>query len=240
MAPLEIRVTGSGSTYRPAERAILVLQASSSKLSNAKDASTIVTDAANAIREIISPFCPSDNSTPRESAAIAHYSMSTLQTSNHTQSKRNKNENTTGPTEYETLYAAKAEFNIKFSDFAVLGQLATQFSTMKHVNIERISWKLTEESERSIHSETRQKAAKNVLERAYDYAVAIANVPESELENRVKPTKLTENQYYSQSTRPHLHKEKSMWNHNVKNEEIAFQPEDVCLEVTVDGVFVVE
>jgi hypothetical protein len=241
MAGFEIHVTGKGSTYRPAERAILVLRASSSKLPSAKEATVVVTNAANTIREIISPFCPSDNSpSSRENAAIAHYSMSTLHTSNQTQVKRTKDESTGGSIQYDTFYAAKAEFHIKFSDFALLGQLATQFSAMEDVTIEKIDWRLTEENERSIHSETRQKAAKDLLERAYDYAMAIANVSESELKDKVKPKKLTESPYYTKSTRPHLHRGKEMYGQEGNSEEITFQPEDVSLEVTVEGVFIVE
>jgi uncharacterized protein YggE len=241
MAPLQVNVTGKGCIYRPADRAILVLQASCSKQPNAKEASTIITTTTNQIREIITPFCPDNNTIEaRKNAAIAHYSMSTLQTSNHPQARRSANDTTTsGPTEYDTLYSAKAEFHIKFSDFALLGKLATQFSTMENVNIGRIDWKLTEENELSIHSETRQKAAKDFRQRAYDYAVAIGGVPESELETRVKPSWLKESQYYTQSTRPHLHTSKTMMGHgmNVANNEFAFQPEDVGLEVTIEGRF---
>lgn len=241
MAPFEIHVTGKGTTYRPAERAIMVLQVSSSKNSDAQQASTTVTTIAKTIRDMIAPFCPSDNTTnARESAAIAHYSMDSLQTSNTTHAKRSSTEPTAGPTIYETLYAAKVTFNIKFSDFAILAKLATEFSSMEHVSVSSIEWKLTEDNEKSIHSETRRKAAYDCLSRANDYAVAIAGVAEAELKERVKPASLTESQYYTYSTRAHLHNSKSMASHNVEYELLEFQPEDVSLSVSVDGKFIVD
>ena len=241
MAPLEIHVTGKGTTYRPAERAILVLQVSSSKASTAQEASTIVTSIAKTIRDMITPFCPSDNSADaRQRAAIAHYSMGALQTSNNTQPKRISNDRTAGVTEFETLYSAKVSFNIKFSDFTVLGRLATEFSAMKHVSVSRIDWKLTEDNEKSIHSETRRKAAYDLVSRANDYAVAVAGVPEAELKERVKAASLNENQYYTYSTRAHLHNSKSMMTHEVNHELLEFQPEDVSLEISVEGKFIVD
>lgn len=236
-------MTGKGSTYRPAERAILVLEVFASNLDDAKEASEIVTAVTKDIRELIEPYCPNDNtSEARESAAIAHYSMSSLQTDHYTQQRRDPNTASGSDVKvYETVYSAKALFNIKFSDFSVLGKLATQFSAMDDVNIKNISWKLTEENELSIHSETRRKAAKDVLQRAHDYAIAIGGVSEADVKDRVKAVWLRENDRYTASTRPHLHRDKRVMMYGgVKEEEIAFQPEDVSLEVSVEGKFVVE
>lgn len=58
---MEINITGSGHTIRPAERAILVLQATSADHATAAEASAAVTVTANMLMEQIKPHCPQDD-----------------------------------------------------------------------------------------------------------------------------------------------------------------------------------
>ncbi|KAF1994682.1 hypothetical protein P154DRAFT_526858 [Amniculicola lignicola CBS 123094] len=246
MARLEINVTGAGHTISPAERAILVLQAQSGQLATAAEASATVTATANALRDAILPHCPQDDATGRtlEGAPIAHYSMSTLDTNSHRERISTSKDEWTekSKVEYETTFSARAEMHIKFSDFSLLNTLATQFSAWQNVKIQKISWCLTDRTLDSIKGATRKKAAKDAIQRAYDYAEVFAGIEESELKSKVKAVSINENNYYSQSTRPQLHYGKGMRMKTsvVEKEELMFQPEDVRLEATVSGKFVVE
>lgn len=238
MAPLQINVVGTGSTIRPAERAILVLQAYSPDLSTAAEASAIVTLTANTIREAITPHCAQDTATGKTlpGAAIAHYSMSTLDTNSRSRAIDSKKE------KYEIVYTAKAQFNIKFSDFTVLGQLATDFSAMQNVSIQRIEWKLTDVTDASIQGEARKRAAADAIQRARDYAQVFGGVAEEDLEKRVKAVDVKENGYYQRGTKPQLHigkRQRFEGESSFGKEELQFQPEDVRLSVNVDGRFVV-
>lgn len=58
---LDINITGSGHTIHPAERAILVLQATSTDHATAAEASAAVTASANMLMEQIKPHCPQDD-----------------------------------------------------------------------------------------------------------------------------------------------------------------------------------
>ncbi|OAK96843.1 hypothetical protein IQ06DRAFT_296827 [Phaeosphaeriaceae sp. SRC1lsM3a] len=243
MTRIEINVTGTGSAIRRAERGILELQAQSQYLPTAEEASAAVVATANKLRDAIAPYCPQDEETgsTKENAAISHYSMSTLDTSNHRERRPDPNNKLEKPI-YDTSYYARADFNIKFSDFAALDKLATQFSAMPNVRIQRISWKLTDATLASIEGGARKRAAQNALQRARDYAEVFANLSTEEAARKVKAVDIKENAHYQQSTRPQLHYGKAQRRHGrvVETEELKFEPEDVSLSVSVDGKFVVE
>jgi uncharacterized protein YggE len=239
MAPLQINVIGTGSILRPAERAILVLQAYSPDCSTASEASAIVTLAANTIREAIIPQCPQDEATGQtmSNAAIAHYSMSTLDTNGRSRPIDDKKE------KYETVYTASAQFHIKFADFNVLNALATEFSAMPTVKISKIEWHLTDAKLASIEGEARKLAAVDAIQRAHDFAEVFGGVEPEDLKKRVRAISVKENNYYQRDTRPQLHigKRQMMGGiQRVGREELQFQPEDVRLTISVDGTFIVE
>lgn len=245
MTRLEINVQGVGTAIRRAERAILVLKAQSQYLPTPEEASAVVTSTANKLRDAISPYCPQDEETgkTKENAAISHYSMSTLDTSSHRDRRQRSTADTQDePAKYDTTYYARAEFNIKFSDFSALDTLATQFSRMENVRIERITWKLTDMTLESIEGGARKRAAQNALQRARDYAEVFADLSTEEAVRKVKAVDVKENQYYQQSTRPQLHygKAQRALEMVMNKAELQFEPEDVRLEVKVDGKFVVE
>ncbi|KAH8895804.1 hypothetical protein GQ53DRAFT_838734 [Thozetella sp. PMI_491] len=238
-SPFEIKLTGTGVSIRPAERAILNLKAESLQTSTPVEASEQVTTVANLIREIISPYCPQEDvaGAPKTDAGISHYSMTTLETSCHYHQARTDQGVTT---EASTTYSARAEFNIKFSSFAVLNQLATRFSAMENISIKRLSWHLTNDTADSLKSGTRKKAALDAIQRARDYAEVFCNLTAEEAVARVKPISLTEHANYSHSTRPQLHYGKKERAAKVDEKELQFEPEDVSVEVRVDARFHVE
>jgi predicted secreted protein len=74
------------------------------------------------------PFCPQDEATGRTlpGAPVSHYSMNTMDTTSHARHDKDRNP-------LESRFSARAEFKIKFQDFAVLNSLATRFSAMQNV-----------------------------------------------------------------------------------------------------------
>ncbi|EAT80121.1 hypothetical protein HBH56_094680 [Parastagonospora nodorum] len=244
MTQLEINVTGTGTAIRRAERGILVLQAQSQQLPSPEEASAVVTVTANILRDAIAPFCPQDEETGRtkEDAAISHYSMSTLDTSSQRERRPASEIRTDEAPKYDTTYYARAEFNIKFSDFNALDKLATQFSAMENVSIKSIGWKLTDATLASIEGGARKRAAQNALQRARDYAEVFADLSAEEAVTMVKAIHINEDSYYQQSTKPQLHYGKRQRIHGrvVDRGELQFEPEDVRLDIKVNGKFMVE
>jgi uncharacterized protein len=70
-------------------------------------------------------------------------------------------------------YTARTSFEIKVRDFERLGSLATSLSTMRHVEISRIEWRLTDETKASLASQSRQEAVKDAVVKAKDYATVL-------------------------------------------------------------------
>jgi uncharacterized protein YggE len=233
MAQLEIHVTGTGTATRRAERGILVLEAQSQQLPTAEEASAVVSSTANKIRE---------TSGTKAGAAIAHYSMSTLDTSSNRERRPSQNKNIDEAPKYDVTYSARAEFNIKFSDFSVLDKLATQFAAMDTVHIKRINWRLTNATLAAIEGGARKDAAQNALQRARNYAEVFADISEEDAARRVQAVDVKEDQYYQQSTKPQLHygKKQRVYGTVVGRTELQFEPEDVRLDVKVSGKFIVE
>ena len=235
MSTIEINVHGSGNAIRPAERAILSLSAQSGRLSTAAEASAVVTATANAIREKIVPYCPQDEETGRTlpGEPIAHYSMSTMDTTSGRELAAEE--------KYTTYYTARAAFDIKFQDFGVLNKLATEFSAMQYVTISGVNWKLTDATMESIRGGARKRAAIDAVQRAWDYAEVFAGVTggDAELKKRVRAVSVTEDHYYTQSSRPKLHYGKGERGTRTGREELQFAPEDVQLDVTVNAKFLV-
>jgi hypothetical protein len=236
-SPFEISLNGTGDAIHPAERALLILQAQSGDKSTPAEASALVVKAANHIRNTVMPYCPQDSETGQTAigAPIAHYSMSTMDTTSNTRTvKRVTSE---GKTEQEsvTSYSARANFNIKFTDFGLLNQLATQFSAADNIKVSNIEWKLTDATSNAIKGGARKRAARDAIAKAADYAEVFMGVG---LEG-VKVISMNENSYYSQSTRPQLHYGKGQRGRLAEKEELQFEPEDVRLEVTISAKFAV-
>lgn len=138
MPPLKIDVNGNGTTFHKAERGILTLEARSSHVASAGEASQIVTIAANSIRDLITPHYPQDEETgrTRSDAAISHYSMGTMTTKTQHQPRTIGDEKGSS---YEVSHSASAKFDIRFSDFALLNTLVTEISALEDVCIESVN-----------------------------------------------------------------------------------------------------
>ncbi len=227
----QITVNGKGAHVTPAERALLVLQAKSNEADSAKEATEIVTATANTLREMILPLFPTIEGTGRATAdaAIVHYAMTSMGTSLQTYN-RNKDDE-------KTLFSAKVDLHIKFRDFGALNGFATKVSAMDNVSVSEISWRLTDETALRASAAARKVAGKNAVERAYDFAQAVCDVPGAACAARVVPVDVTEDDYYKHSTRPQLHYAKGLRGISTGNHELQFEPEDVSVEVSVTARF---
>jgi uncharacterized protein YggE len=107
---------------------------------------------------------------------------------------------------------------------------------MEHIKISSIDWHLTDATLDSIRGGARKNAAQDAIQKAVDYAEAFVGAGK----DKVRPVTVSENQYYTQSTRPHLHYGKGMRGHITGQEELQFEPEDVSLDVKVDCKFLVD
>jgi uncharacterized protein YggE len=214
-----------------------VLEATAEGQPTPGHASAVVTRSANIIRDTITPYCPQDAVTGRtaDGAPIAHYSMSTLDTSSHIDRVKT-NAGNSHENEVVITYQARAKFNIKFHDFSVLNKLATEFSAMDHVKIFSIDWHLTDATLLKIRGGARKNAAQDAIQKAVDYAKAFVGADQ----DKVRPVTVKEDQYYRQSTRPHLHYGKGLRGRKTGQEELQFEPEDVSLDVKVECDFMVD
>jgi uncharacterized protein YggE len=113
---------------------------------------------------------------------------------------------------------------------------------MTNVRIEKVDWRLTDQTYDSITSIARKNAAHDAIRRARDYAEVFAGLSAEEAVAKVKAVNIDESNYYTTGSRPRLHygKVQRQMMHKHDKMELQFQPEDISLEVKVTGKFVVE
>ncbi|KAF2727653.1 hypothetical protein EJ04DRAFT_538829 [Polyplosphaeria fusca] len=207
---LEIQVQGTGYNIRPAE----------------PEATAVVAAATSVLHDEIMPYCPQDEEgRTLPDAAIAHYSMTTLDTTSNQQRRDREG------TFYEPTYSARVELHIKFADFDVLNILATKFSAMDNIKIQRIEWKLTDATYEDIQTIARKAAAQSAIQKAYDYAETFAGVPAEDLKMRVIATELHNGKKRASS---------QMQETRVNQMPLRFKPEDMRLEARVHATFKVK
>lgn len=124
----------------------------------------------------------------------------------------------------------------------MLDKLATQFSAMENIRIERTNWLLTDATQDSIKRDARKRAAQDAFQRARHYAEVFADVAPEEVKDKVQAVEVKGGPYYQQSTRSKLHygtikKHRSTL---MAAADLQFEPEDVRLEIKVDGKFAID
>ena len=99
-------------------------------------------------------------------AIVTYWKNSTLNTSSHQRHDKDGNK-------LDRQYSARTSFEIKVQDFDRLGSLATKLSTMPHVAISWIEWRLLDATKESLASQSRQGAVKDAVIKATDYAAVL-------------------------------------------------------------------
>lgn len=240
-------VQGYAVIPRTAERAVLDVEISSSGTSR-KWVSEEVTTSAKDLQSLLRSMSPSDASEEaKQSAALAHWSMTSLTTTSYMPADENGND----LKDADRMYSAVTTFDIRVRDFDKLGAFATRLSNSQHVKIKNIDWALTEPTKKAFESELRKMAAKDALQRARDYAEALGLTT-------VKPIELDEqpiSPYFGSrfDNRPRKMKQMArtasagLYSSSVPTDEdddegqnfedVFFQPEEVKMQASVSMKF---
>ncbi|CAI7587322.1 unnamed protein product [Penicillium pancosmium] len=141
MAPLTVTVTGSSNISRQAERGVLTVSAKS------EGPEKELTEAGAATAD----------------APITVFSSTMLRTGFYDQTDKTSETRT-------RVHTATSSYSAIFRDFAKLGDVVGKLMTHPHVSIDRVEWKLTDATIKSLHSESRTLAMENAIEKAEDYA----------------------------------------------------------------------
>ena len=168
---LEIRLTGSSTVSRLAERGILSVSISSSGTSKPK-VSEDVTKVTKDLQALISPLDGKDANTglPAPDAPVTWWSMSNITTRTWVPSRYDSN--TQQHIEGERQYSANSSFTVKFKDFTKLSEIATDLTVQEFVTVNGVTWTLTDATRDALASENRRKAVADAMLKAKDYAGA--------------------------------------------------------------------
>lgn len=241
MSRLEINVTGSGSAFLLAERGTLELQVRSRPCNTTEEALTALTSTINELRKTIERHC-SSSSEPNYNAGITSYVMRGLDTSNHCERTHESGFIMSSKSVSHTAYSASIALFIDFSDFTLLNKFATDFAAMENITVKRVDWHLTETTLTRLQGTARERAAENALQRARDYAKVFASLEADDARSRIKAVDVKEDKKYEQRTKSQSHYgEKKGGEMDVfqNREEMAFEPQDVVVEVGVHAKFVI-
>lgn len=166
--PFQLIVTGKAEIRHPAELAIINVSVSSSGINEASVSDKVITTAKH-IESLLGPLSPQDDKAKAKTAApIAHWSKTSLSSTSH------------GLYHYQDpdqppIRQYKAiSFDISFRDFQVLSSFGTKLSSISHVEVQNISWILTDATLKSFETELRKQAAQDALRKVRDYCDVLA------------------------------------------------------------------
>lgn len=182
MPRLEIQVSGHSSmSFRP-ERGTLSLSVKSEG-PELQTVSKEVVKTSNDLNKGFKELSPKEeNGTATAQAAVTSFSSQLLRTW-HT-IPTDKNHNRLPP-----VYYAETSYRVEFRDFDKLGEVAGRLARHPNVEIDYVTWDLTEATKVKLGSETRQKAMRDAIRKANDYAEVVGRpVVPVEVEDRGQGT----------------------------------------------------
>ena len=166
MAPITISTQGQSTIPRRAERAVVSVQVASDGESQ-EAVSKDVTTTSNHLRALLKDMAlKTQSGKAAPDAAITHWTMTSLSTGSAVPVDDKGNKLT-------RQFNATTRFEIKFQDFTQLGSFATTLSTMPHVSINKVDWRLTDATKDSLASRSRQDALRDAISKAKDYAEVV-------------------------------------------------------------------
>lgn len=167
--PFQLIVIGKAEISHPAELAIINVSVSSSGINEASVSDKVITTAKH-IESLLGPLSPQDDTAKAKKAApIAHWSKTSLSSTSH--GLYHHQDSDQPPIRQ---YNVAISFNIHFWDFQALSSFGTKLSSISHVEVQNISWILTDATLKSFETELREKAAQDALEKACDYCYVLA------------------------------------------------------------------
>lgn len=162
--PFQLIVTGKAEVAHLAELAIINVSVSSSGINEASVSDKVITTAKH-IESLLGPLSPQDDTAKAKKAApIAHWSKTSLSSTSH---GLYHHQDPDQPPIRQ--YNVAISFNIHFWDFQALSSFGTKLSSISHVEVQNISWILTDATVKSFKTELRKQAARDALLSAWDY-----------------------------------------------------------------------
>lgn len=229
MACLKISVNGHATIPKLAERAVLSVGIASEGSSKEWVVEEVTTSTKH-LRNMLEEMSPMDDTEEaKQTSKISDWSMTSLQTTSHMPTNNNGE-----PIEGATrVYEAEVTFDIRFRDFEALGPIATKLAAMPHVQVDRVDWILTPQTEQSYLSELRKMAARDALQRARDYAEAlglehVVAVELEETQNRLLFSSAVPRRKTKQSA-PYASAHQIEKNYS----DLAFHPEEIKMNMDV-------
>src|SRR5436305_2192398 len=162
-------------------------------------------------------------------APVTYWKNNTLTTSSY-QPHEDKG------TQLSRRYFARTSFEIKVRDFERLGSLATSLSTMPHVAISSIEWRLTDATKASLASNCRQEAVKYAVVKARDYAAVLGRVG-------LEATEVIDSNGYYGGSPPGFTRSAARagyYGGHQQDEVLDFEPESVQLNSNVTVKFIAD
>jgi uncharacterized protein YggE len=159
--PFVLEVQGKAVIPHLAERAHVNLQIRSTGLDKAAVSKDVLT-SVGVMESLLKALSAEDESAEaKASAALAHWSKTSLSATSH-------RPYTNG--QYEaTEYTSQIGFDIRFQDFKALGRFGARITSLQHVELQSIDWKLTDATGNKFRSELRKQAASDAFRKARDY-----------------------------------------------------------------------
>ena len=207
MAQFEINVGGRAEIPHSAERAVIMVNVSSSGTNKAAVSDEVLTTAKH-LESLLRDLSPQDD-TPeaKETAALAHWSKKSLSATSHVPYDK---DGETRPRRYN----ASINFDIRFKLFKALGDFGAKLSTLEHVEVNDIDWRLTVPTQKSYRSQLRKEAARDALQKATEYCevMGCTNFRAVELQEGQSMTHAASSNrsYQTQMTNPNYPNRQSM------------------------------
>ncbi|KAJ5184002.1 hypothetical protein N7492_001618 [Penicillium capsulatum] len=166
MVPLQIHLSGTSSVaYRP-ERGTLAITVKSSGPEQ-QPVSADVTTTSNYLNQGFRELSPKlETGAVAPDAPVTSFSSKLLRT--WSTRPTDEHNNPLPPT-----YHATIGFNVVFRDFDKLGEVAGMLASYPNVQIDCVSWDLTEATQKELGSETRKAAIRDAIVKANDYAEVV-------------------------------------------------------------------
>lgn len=167
--PFQLIVTGKAEIAHLAELAIINVSVSRSGINKASVSDKVITTAKH-IESLLGPLSLQDDTAKAKTAApIAHWSKTSLSSTSH---GLYHHQDPDQPPIRQ--YNVAISFDISFRDFQALRSFGTKLSSISHVEVQNISWILTDATLKSFETKLREKAAQDALKKACDYCNVLA------------------------------------------------------------------
>ncbi|KAJ5624956.1 hypothetical protein N7510_001265 [Penicillium lagena] len=161
MAPLKITVTGTSSIFRHPERGILTINVSARGFAQ----EVVGKEATETFKELHQLFrdlsAKTEDGEVKPDAAVINFSAGHLRTwTRDTNEERGR----------QREHRADMNIQVVFRDFTKMSEVVSSLAWRPNVEISGINWRLTEDTEKALGSESRKEAIRDAINKARDYA----------------------------------------------------------------------